>query len=207
MMNKPNLRELKKEATAHALAEAAFQLTLERGLDGFVVEDVVQRAGYSRRTFANYFSCKEAAVAMAAHPYQGVEEVFDLIHQMPDSTPPIEALYQFVKMQLATQSLRRMRQLFELCKKHPTLEPYTLSVIHSLQKETQKLLTSMYQNTYSTQYTYLLAGTIFATIIPMLDGTLRVLLPGDSAGDDPEAAPLEHFLETTFQYLRQGFQH
>lgn len=204
-MNKPSLREIKKEATAHALAEAAFRLTLERGLDGFVVEDVVQRAGYSRRTFANHFSCKEAAVAMAAFPYHGVEEFFDLLHEMPDTTPPIDALYQFVKMQMAEQSLRRMRQLFTLCKEYPTLEPYTLSVIHSLQKETQKMLAHMYQETHSPPYTYLLAGAIFAAIIPLLDGTLHVPLPGESAEEDPGASSFEHYLETTFGYLRQGF--
>ena len=38
-------------------------LAVERGMDGFIVDDVVQQAGYSRRTFANYFSCKEEAVA------------------------------------------------------------------------------------------------------------------------------------------------
>ncbi|MCR2805730.1 TetR/AcrR family transcriptional regulator [Paenibacillus soyae] len=205
MMNKPSLREMKKEATAHALAEAAFELTLERGLDNFVVEDVVQRAGYSRRTFANHFSCKEAAVAMAAHPYQGIEEFFDLIHQMPETTPPIDALYQFVKMQLAEQSLRRMRQLFTLCKEYPTLEPYTLAVINSLQKETQKLMTDLYRETHALPYIYLLVGAIFAAIIPMLDGTLHVLLPGQSAEEAPGAESFEHLLETAFGYLRQGF--
>ncbi|WP_240647689.1 TetR/AcrR family transcriptional regulator [Paenibacillus nanensis] len=205
MMNKPSLREMKKEATAHALADAAFQLTLEQGLDGFVVEDVVQRAGYSRRTFANHFSCKEEAVAMAAYPYQGVEEFFDLLHRMPDSTAPIDAMYQFVKMQLAEQSLKKVRQLFALSKEYPSLKPYTLTVIHNLQNETQKLLTNLYQETHPPQYTYLLAGAIFAAIIPLLDGTLHALLPGQSGDEAPGAVSFEQYLETAFGYLRQGF--
>ena len=40
------LRDLKREATGQTLAVAAFQLTRERGLFGFVTADVVDRAGY-----------------------------------------------------------------------------------------------------------------------------------------------------------------
>ena len=46
------LRDVKREATARALAQAAFDLAVERGLDGFTTDDIVSRAGYSRRTFA-----------------------------------------------------------------------------------------------------------------------------------------------------------
>lgn len=205
MINKTSLREIKKEATANTLSETAFQLTIERGLEGFVVEDIVQRAGYSRRTFANHFSCKEEAVAMAAYPYHGLDEFFDLLHLMPDSTSPLEAMYQFVKMQLAEQSLKRMHQLFTLCKKYPTLEPYTLSVIRSLQIRTQNLLTDLYRETHSTQYTNLLAGAIISSIMSVLDGTLQVLLPGQAEEESPGAVSFDHYLDTTFNYLRNGF--
>lgn len=204
-MNQPSLRDLKKEATAHALAEAAYQLTLEHGLDGFVVEDVVQRAGYSRRTFANHFSCKEEAVAMVAFPFHGLEEFFDLLHRMPATTTPIDAMYQFVKMQLTENSFKRMRQLFTISKDYPTLEPYLLSVFQKLQKSAQKLLTDLFKETHSPGYTYLLAGAVCATIIPLLDGTLPVLLPGQTADEAPGAESFEHYLETAFGYLREGF--
>ncbi|MEK3715313.1 TetR family transcriptional regulator [Paenibacillus sp. FSL R7-0333] len=65
-MLKRNLRETKKEQTAQILADKAFELALEKGLDGYIIEDVVHRAGYSRRTFSNYYSCKEEALAKAA---------------------------------------------------------------------------------------------------------------------------------------------
>lgn len=50
MNPKPTLRDKKKEATAYALSQSAFELALELGMDGFIVDDVVQKAGYSRRT-------------------------------------------------------------------------------------------------------------------------------------------------------------
>lgn len=204
-MNKANLREIKKEATAHALAEAAFQLALERGLDGFVVEDVVQRAGYSRRTFANHFSCKEEAVATATVPYHNVDEFYELLSRMPASTSPIDAMYQFVKMQLAEESLRRMKQLFDLSRSYPSLAPYTLSAVHHLQREAQKLLTELFRETHPPSYTYLLAGAVCSTIIPLLDGTLDVLLPGESPDSAPGAQSFDEYFDTAFGYLRGGF--
>jgi AcrR family transcriptional regulator len=57
------LRERKKLAMRHALAFAAMQLAVERGLDNVRVEDITDVVGVSRRTFTNYFSSKEEAIA------------------------------------------------------------------------------------------------------------------------------------------------
>jgi AcrR family transcriptional regulator len=57
------LRERKKLATRHALAFAAMQLAVERGLENVRVEDITDAVGVSRRTFTNYFSSKEEAIA------------------------------------------------------------------------------------------------------------------------------------------------
>lgn len=45
-----------------ALAEAAFQLFLERGYERTTVDDIVARAGVGRRSFFRYFPSKEDAV-------------------------------------------------------------------------------------------------------------------------------------------------
>ncbi|MGW4034350.1 TetR family transcriptional regulator [Streptomyces sp. NPDC004838] len=45
-----------------ALAEAAFQLFLERGYEQTTVDDIVARAGVGRRSFFRYFPSKEDAV-------------------------------------------------------------------------------------------------------------------------------------------------
>jgi AcrR family transcriptional regulator len=57
------LRERKKLATKQALAFAALQLAVDRGLDKVRVEDITDAVNVSRRTFTNYFSCKEEAIA------------------------------------------------------------------------------------------------------------------------------------------------
>lgn len=57
------LRVRKKLATREALAMAATRLALERGLENVRVEDIAAEVNVSRRTFANYFSGKEEAIA------------------------------------------------------------------------------------------------------------------------------------------------
>src|SRR6202046_1187261 len=59
----PGLRERKKLATKQALAPAAMQLAVQRGLENVRVEDITDAVNVSRRTFTNYFSCKEEAIA------------------------------------------------------------------------------------------------------------------------------------------------
>jgi AcrR family transcriptional regulator len=57
------LRERKKLETREALAFAALRLAVERGLDNVRVQDIADAVNVSRRTFANYFSSKEEAIA------------------------------------------------------------------------------------------------------------------------------------------------
>jgi AcrR family transcriptional regulator len=59
----PGLRERKKLETKEALALAAMQLALEHGLENIRVQDITDAVNVSRRTFTNYFSSKEEAIA------------------------------------------------------------------------------------------------------------------------------------------------
>jgi AcrR family transcriptional regulator len=52
----------RKQATSSRLTALCRQLTAERGLNGFTIEEVCSEVGISRRTFFNYFPSKEDAV-------------------------------------------------------------------------------------------------------------------------------------------------
>ncbi len=204
-MNKPSLREVKKEATAHALAIAAFQLTLEKGLDGFVVDDIVKRAGYSRRTFANHFSRKEEAVVMAALPFERMEEAMTIHADIPKDATPLDVLYQWMKMQFTADLLRQLRELDLLSKRHPTLEPYILSMYRRLLAAAHETLHELFQDRYTIGYSHQLIGAVYGMILPIVDGSLPVLFPGDPPDDASDALTFEQYLDTTFGYLRYGF--
>ena len=53
---------LRKQATSSRLTTLCRQLTAERGLHGFTIEEACSEVGVSRRTFFNYFPSKEDAV-------------------------------------------------------------------------------------------------------------------------------------------------
>lgn len=203
---KQSLRAMKKEATASALSEAAFQLALERGMDGFVVEDVVQRAGYSRRTFANHFSCKEEAVVMAGEHFHRIDEYLEMINQLPEDITPLEVMYQFIKMQLTEEVLGRIYKIIELSKSFPSLKPHTLSLLNRLQTAAQEALNELFKGRYPIGYNHFLAGAVCAAIIPLLDGSVRVQLPGIHLEETDELIiSFDEYINSAFTYLREGF--
>jgi AcrR family transcriptional regulator len=206
-MIKQTLRDLKKEATEKALAETAFDLALEHGLDGFIVEDIVQKAGYSRRTFANYFSCKEEAVAMGAASICNTTEYEDLLTKLPEASSLLDVLVELIKMQLTAELIGRLHKLFLLSQKYPVLEPHFLGVMHRMQTKAQEALLELSNGQYDELYTYLLINSVYGTILPLIDGRLNVLLPGQTTSDNPtiETITFDQFLNTIFGYLRNGF--
>jgi AcrR family transcriptional regulator len=64
LMHEPSgLRERKKAETRSALGAAALSLSLERGVEAVTADDIAAAANVSPRTFRNYFSSKEEALA------------------------------------------------------------------------------------------------------------------------------------------------
>lgn len=57
-----SLRERHRAQTSREIHEAAWELTQRNGYAATTVEAIAERAGVSRRTFFNYFACKEDAV-------------------------------------------------------------------------------------------------------------------------------------------------
>lgn len=204
-MNKQSLRDMKREATAQSMAEAAYQLAIERGMDGFVVEDIVQRAGYSRRTFANHFTCKEEAVTMAAIPLIGDEEVEALLGALPESSSPLEVLRNLMRAQFTTELFRKLRELISLSNQYPSLEPYILSMFRRLQLEAEATFSKMFDGRYPEGYTQLLIGAVYGAIMPIIDGRMKVTLPGDKALAASDTAAFEQYLDMAFGYLQNGF--
>ncbi|KGE17083.1 TetR/AcrR family transcriptional regulator [Paenibacillus wynnii] len=201
---KLTFRDKKKEATGFAIAEAAFELALQHGMEGFIIDDVVQKAGFSRRTFANYFSCKEEAVAEYFIGNASKEDGNMLLEDLPADATPLDALYNLLKLQFTSEFLRKLRQFVSLANQYPSLEPYLLSVFRRLQIAAQEVLQQFSHGRYTDGYTHLLAGAVYGAFVPILDGRLNVLLPGE-VQEDSDAVPFDQYLNSMFAYLRNGF--
>jgi AcrR family transcriptional regulator len=202
---KQTLRDKKKEATAYALAKSAFELALELGMDGFIVDDVVQKAGYSRRTFANYFSCKEEAVAAYFISNSSREGQSKLFEDLPPDATPLDALYKLFKLQFTSEFLYQLRQFVSLANQYQSLEPYILSVFRRLQIAAQEVLEQFTHGRYADGYTHLLAGAVYGAFVPILDGRLNVMLPGEAQDEHSDAISFDQYLNSMFTYLRKGF--
>ena len=84
------LRERKKLATREALARAAVRLAVERGLVNVRVEDITAEVNVSRRTFTNYFSSKEEAIASVNT--ERTIRAAEALRQRPADEPLADAL-------------------------------------------------------------------------------------------------------------------
>ena len=195
------LRDLKREATGQTLAEAAFELTRERGLSGFVTADVVERAGYSRRTFANHFSCKEEAVASVA--FGGVDDASAILAGLPADLPLLDALLAVMRAQFTEDTLVKMRELMAMAQQYPTLEPHVLRVQQRMRHTAQVVFGSVAGDRYPAIYVPLLFGAVYGAVMAALEGTLDVRFGGES---DLSSASMDYnsFLDMTFDYLRRG---
>jgi AcrR family transcriptional regulator len=114
-------RELKKLATHRALASAARELTLERGLDAITVDEIAAAAGVSPRTFFNYFSCKEEAI-VGVEPWM-IQAMADEVRRRPDTEDPFTALLAVLAADEDSEIARRWTARAELAGRYPELIP------------------------------------------------------------------------------------
>jgi AcrR family transcriptional regulator len=122
-------RERKKLATHRALATAARQLTLDRGLDAVTVDDIADAADVSPRTFFNYFSSKEQAI-VGVDP-TALAELAAALEGRPAEESPLEALTAVFVADLdeLNEAARRWLQRTELVGRYPSLVPRHLEAL------------------------------------------------------------------------------
>lgn len=185
----PGLREAKRQATSRALAWAAFELARERGLDEVTIDDIADAAGYSRRTFANHFSCKEQAVAAVA--LDQVRRGLETLPPLPDDLPLLDWLAALARHQVSEGLLTRFRELTALSVQAPTLEPYLADVQRQIRLLGQAAIAARAGSDASPLHVRILAGAVYGAITSVLDG--------------PVPVPLPEFLDTVFTHLRTGF--
>lgn len=209
-MTEMSLRDTKRRATASALAQAAFDLAHERGVDGFTIDEVAARAGYSRRTFANHYAGKEEAIVAVA-----AERVRHALGTAPDEDLPLlDWLHAVARQQLSDGLLMALRDLRVLAEHHPPLRPHLLEVQRVIRETARDAVLARVEGRGSRIYAHLLVGAAYGALTCVLDGHIPVRLPATPAqepapqGDIDDTADemtLEDFVDLTFTHLREGF--
>lgn len=67
--SRPNLRERQKRRTRSEISQVALELFEERGVERTMVDDIVERAEVSQRTFFRHFATKEDAALLIHHDF------------------------------------------------------------------------------------------------------------------------------------------
>lgn len=197
------MRETKRQATALALAQAAFDLARERGVDGFTIDEVATRAGYSRRTFANHYAGKEEAIVAVA-----AEQVRHALDTAPDNDLPLLAwLHAVARKQLSEGLLLVLRDLRSLAENHPPLRPHVLEVQRLIRETALQAVLNRLDKPSSRVYARLLVGAAYGALTSVLEGQTPVrfteVSEPSTVGDG--AMTLDDFLDLTFTHLRTGF--
>lgn len=201
----PSLRELKKRATSHQLATAAYELAREVGLDAFTIDDVAARAGYSRRTFANHFSCKQEAVVDGFFAHLGLPLALDDLGTagVTGVGDVIDLSERVVATMFTPEHLAEIHAFGQLVEASAPVRPYVLDGLHRL-RSSGRLASLSDHVTDETQM--LLFGATLGMVATVLEDVMR--RAGCADDDGPQSVDLTSTaltLRRAFDLLRHGF--
>ncbi|TQJ40310.1 TetR family transcriptional regulator [Arthrobacter sp. SLBN-112] len=115
----PTRRELNKAATRQAITDAALGLLRSKGPGNFTVEDIADAAGISRRTFFNYFSSTDAALASIVHGF--LDNAIKQLRLRPVDEPMLESAQAALVALADPKAVAPLAELFTLTQQSPLM--------------------------------------------------------------------------------------
>ncbi|QNP67648.1 TetR family transcriptional regulator [Streptomyces genisteinicus] len=175
------------------LAEAAFQLFLERGFERTTVDEIVARAGVGRRSFFRYFPSKEDAV-FPDHE-RCLADMTDFLARGTERDPvrAVCAAARLVTRMYAAKPEFSV-QRYRLTQEVPGLRTYELSVVRRYERTMAGHLRGCWRQDPDGS---LRAEVVAAAVVAAHNNALRAWLRSGGAGD-AEAA-VERALATVVE--------
>lgn len=195
----PSRRELNKAATRDAIANAALEFLRIGGLNSFTVDDVAVAAGVSRRTFFNYFSSVEAAVASFTQNY--LDQVIVELEARPSDEPVLESAQIALSAVGSARNLAILAETFTLTQ-DPQLGRFQLQAWDECSVKIIEVARHRLPAGADELYLHALVGAVI--------GSCRAAFlvwfqkHGTTITDD-SLADLRGFLERTISHIRTGF--
>ncbi|WP_335937923.1 TetR family transcriptional regulator [Streptomyces sp. PTD5-9] len=172
-------RPAKKAPMREVLAEAAFQLFLERGFERTTVDDIVSRAGVGRRSFFRYFPSKEDAV-FPDHE-RCLADMTAFLAAVGDADP-VDAVCDAARLVLRMYAANPefSVQRYRLTREVPGLRTYELSVVRRYEQTLAGYLRGRYGEAEDGA---LRAEVIAASVVAAHNNGLRTWLRSGGEGD------------------------
>ncbi|MEU5001914.1 TetR family transcriptional regulator [Streptomyces sp. NPDC021622] len=179
----------KKAPMREVLAEAAFELFLERGFERTTVDDIVARAGVGRRSFFRYFPSKEDVV-FPDHE-RCLADMSAFLEEHDDGDDPVGAVCDAARLVLRMYAANPefSVQRYRLTREVPGLRTYELSVVRRYER---KLAGYLERRCAETPDGALRAEVIAASVVAAHNNGLRSWLR--SGGDGDAEASVDHAL-------------
>ena len=191
------LRELKKQMTRDAIADAALRLALEKGLDHVTIEEIAHVAFVSPRTFSNYFSCKEEAVVAAQFP--DAAAVIASFAAGPVDEAPLPALARILSdfvRSLPPEQVDLNLKKIRLGRQHPSLAPHLAGQYSSFEHELRE---SIAARTGSSSSDDMYPSLVAAAAVSAVRSAIR-----SWADSGAEAGDLPGLIQDAFSQLEAG---
>ncbi|MEV6106870.1 TetR family transcriptional regulator [Streptomyces sp. NPDC051940] len=161
------------------LADAAFQLFLERGFEQTTVDDIVARAGVGRRSFFRYFPSKEDAVFP---DHEGCLADMAAFLETSDDPDPVSRVCDAARLVLRMYAAKPEYsvQRYRLTREVPGLRTYELSVVRRYERKLAGYLRACWAGTPDSE---LRAEVTAAAVVAAHNNALRSWLRSGGEGD------------------------
>lgn len=198
-MSPPSRRELNKVATREAIANAALEFLRSGGLNSFTVDDVAVAAGVSRRTFFNYFSSVEAAVASFTQNY--LDQVILELEARPTDEPVLESAQIALSAKGNARNLAILAETFTLTQ-DPQLGRFQLQAWDECSVKIIEVARHRLPPGADELYLHALVGAVIGSCRAAF---LVWFQKHGTTITEESLADLRGFLERTISHIRTGF--
>jgi AcrR family transcriptional regulator len=197
MTDEGGLRERKKLATRTALADSAFRLSVERGVDAITVEQIAVDAGVSLRTFFNYFSAKEEAV-VAGDEGTAAGKLVAAFAERPADEPLMESLRRALADTVPPLVDRERMQQLRTLRSTPSLLPHQLAAFVAHEQGLAEAIAARLGTDVDDSYPLLVAAAVLAGLRITVQRWL-------DAPETPGRPTLRELIESAITRLDEGF--
>jgi AcrR family transcriptional regulator len=155
-----SLQARKQEFARDAIWDAAIDLFAEKGFDETTVDEIVERAGTSRRSFFRHFESKSDLMARPVMLWG--ESMVRAVEESKASLPPAQLLREVIFAILAEfRSSDRVRKLMQIAEEYPAARDAQLSRTATVQ---HRLAEAFMQRCKDKTMAQLLAGLTFTVL-------------------------------------------